>query len=81
VITLENAKPDDRVFQIITPGKDGCLGMMTPLKEQNNAFTLEFHVAKGGFVMEQITLAAFRTTAFGNTYIQTKTLNASFNHF
>jgi antitoxin component YwqK of YwqJK toxin-antitoxin module len=81
MITLENAKSDDRIFQIITPGKDGCFGMMTPLKEHNSIFTLEFYVAKGGFVMEQVTLAAFRTTAFGNTHIQTETFNASFNHF
>lgn len=81
VVTLDNPKPDDVVYQVMTPMEGRKIGAVYPLKHNGNSFLLEFNVPKGGFVMEKVTLAAYRKTGMGNTYIKTTSFNASSNNF
>ncbi len=81
VIRLEPAQEGDEVYQVMTPCEGNKIGSVIPLKKKNGSYILEFTVGKGGFVMENVTLAAYRQTPFKNTYIKTTSFNASANHF
>lgn len=81
VISLENPQPKDKVFQVMTPIDGKNMGAVMELKKVNGNFLIEFNVGPGGFVMDKITLAAYRKTAMGNTFIKTTTFNVSSNNF
>lgn len=77
-IRLENPQPDDEVLHLVNPDKPGS-GF--PLKKNGDVFALEIPVSKGSFVMEKVTIAAYRKTAFNNTFVKTKIFNAASDNF
>lgn len=81
IVTLENPKPDDQVYQVVRPDSGNSVGAVFPLKKKDGRFMLEINVPPGGFVMEKITIAAYRKTPFKNTYIKTQSFNAASNNF
>ncbi|MEO6305393.1 MAG: hypothetical protein ABIP51_19685 [Bacteroidia bacterium] len=81
IIRLENQQSNDEVYQVMRKGQGRKVGAVFPLQKNNNSFVLSFNISKNSFVMEEVTLAAFRKTAMGNTYIKTKVFNVSSNNF
>jgi len=81
VISLQNPNEDDEVYQVIQKGEGRKVGGVSPLKKVNGVFVLEFFISKNNFVMEEVTIAAYRKTKMGNTIIKTKSFNASSNNF
>jgi antitoxin component YwqK of YwqJK toxin-antitoxin module len=81
-IKLENPKPDDKVYREVGPAKNDCeFGQLFRLPEENGAYKLQFEIHKGGFVMQEVKIVAFRKTLFGNTCSEVKTFNAASNNF
>lgn len=81
-IRLEKPHSDDKVYREIGPAPNECeFGQLFLLKEENSIYKLQFEIPKGGFVMQEVKIVAFRKTAFGNTCSQTKTFNAASNNF
>lgn len=81
IIKLEGAKESDEVFYVYRPGAGEVVGDMAPIKKQGNVFVYEYQIPKGGFVMEKLTIAAYRTTGFGNVYVKTKSFNVASNNY
>ncbi len=81
IITLENPEEDDVVYRVLQVGEGQAVGSTYPLIKTNGRFVLEFDVPKGGFVMENVVLAAYRSTGFKNTYIKKTSFNISKNSF
>jgi hypothetical protein len=42
---------------------------------------MQFNIGKGGFVMEEVSIAAFRKTPLGHTVIKTTSFAAAANNF
>lgn len=81
-IRLDNPKPDDKVYREIGPAPNECeFGQLFLLKEDNGIHILQFEIPKGGFIMQEVKIVAFRKTAFGNTCSKTKIFNAASNNF
>ena len=80
-IKLENPKESDKVYYVFKPCVGNKVGDISPLKKQGDVFIYEYQIPKGGFVMEKLTIAAFRKTGFGNTYIKTKSFNVASNNY
>lgn len=80
-ITIQNPKEDDKVFQLLGGGNDKEIGITYPINKVGNHYEFQYTIAKGGFVMDKVTIAVYRTTAFKNTIIKTKTFNVSSNNF
>jgi hypothetical protein len=80
-IRLEDPQSKDEVYQIMRKGEGKSIGSVVPLKKNNGLFTLEYTIPKNGFIMEEVTIAAFRITKMGNTFIKTKSFNATSNNF
>lgn len=81
-IHLSDPQTDDEVYHLYDKGTGECLGSIARLeKTEGNSFKLQFNVPKGGFVMEQVTIAAMRKTKFGNTFIKLHHFNAASNNF
>ena len=81
LITLENPQKDDFVYRVLLAGEGHEVGSTYPILKTSRGFVLEFDVPKGGFVMETIVLAAYRSTGFKNTYIKKTSFNISKNSF
>lgn len=80
-IQLSDPKPDDEVYKIYAYEKYGLQGREKLKKTGSNNYELNFNVGKGGFVMEQITIAAYRKSILGNTFVKVHSFNASANNF
>lgn len=80
-IYLENPQPDDKVYWVFGSDAEAHSGGGFPLKKAGNVFRLEMNVPKNGFVMERVTIAAHRRTAFNNTFVKTKSFNVASNNF
>lgn len=80
-VKLERPAPGDKVYQVLTPNEGRKPGQLYPLKRDGDGFLLEFNISKNNFVMEKVTLAAYRKTGKGNTIIKTTTFNVSANNF
>jgi len=80
-VQLENPQKKDEVYQIVRKGEGRNIGAVFPLKKSNSIFTLTYTIPKNGFVMEEVTIAAYRQTKMGNTFIKTKSFNATSNNF
>jgi antitoxin component YwqK of YwqJK toxin-antitoxin module len=81
VIRLENPKPDDRVYRLFKRVDGDVIGDRIVVQKEGDSFIYKFDIPKGGFVMEEIFLAVYRKTAFGNTVIKTTQFNAASNNF
>lgn len=81
LITLENPQDDDEVYRINQEGAGHEVGSGFPLLKTEHGFVLEFDIPKHGFVMENVVLAAYRKTAFKNTFIKKTSFNVSKNSF
>ena len=80
-IRLENPEPGDKVYKLFEPPKGDVMGTLSPLPKEGDAFVYKQVVPKGGFVMEQVIIAAYRKTAMGNTVIKTQAFNVATNNF
>lgn len=81
LIRLENLKDDDEVYQVYVKDTGRVVTSYSELKRKSDYFELELYVPKGGFIMEQVKIAAYRKTAMKNTFIKTALINASANNF
>lgn len=81
MIKLENPKESDKVYQVLNPEPENDVTSIVPIQKVGSAFVYKYEIPKGSFVMEKVTIAAFRKTDFGNTVIKTQSFNVSSNHF
>lgn len=80
-VTLENPQPDDIVYEISAHDTENKISTIRRLPNNGNTHLLEYYVGKGGFVMEEVHLAAYRKTSQGNTFIKKTKFMASANNF
>jgi antitoxin component YwqK of YwqJK toxin-antitoxin module len=80
-VRLSDLGPEDEVYRVLIPGRGSDVGDIYPLTREGDTFVYRYTVSKGGFVMEEITLAVFRKTAMGNTVIKTASFNVAANNF
>ncbi len=80
--TIKMSPADDRdeVYRIFE-NNDQIIRDRISIPKKNGAFVYRYDVAKGSFVMEEVMIAVFRKTRFGNTLIKTGTFNAASNNF
>lgn len=79
-ITLSNPNNDDEVYHLYKYTGDSCVCSGNLLKKEGGAHVLEFHISKGGFVMEKVWLAAIRRSAKGNKHVKIHSFNAAGEH-
>jgi hypothetical protein len=80
-IRLENNKPTDLLYQVVGPDEGNKIGSLLPVKKVGDVFVFDYTISKGGFVMEKVTVAAFRKTNLGNTFVKTQSFNVASNNF
>lgn len=80
-IHLEDPQPGDEVYRVYGTKEDNCLGSLYPIKKVNDKYVLDFQIQKNGFILEEITIAAFRKTSYGNTFIKLHKINVASNNF
>jgi antitoxin component YwqK of YwqJK toxin-antitoxin module len=80
-IRIEGMGPEDRIYRVLRPGSGNRVGDCYSLPKEGDAFICKFNIPKGSFVMEEVTVAAYKKTAMGNTVIKTRTFNAASNNF
>jgi antitoxin component YwqK of YwqJK toxin-antitoxin module len=80
-VKLENPLPTDHVFIITDKDPESYATIVYPLQKLKDEFVLEYKLNVGGFVMENVKIAAFRTTQMGNTILKTKAITVSANNY
>lgn len=80
-IRLENPKASDKVYQVFKTGEGNNVGSIVPIEKKGDVFVFQYNIPKGGFVMEKVTIAAYRNTSFGNTFVKTQSFNVASNNF
>jgi antitoxin component YwqK of YwqJK toxin-antitoxin module len=80
-IRLQDPDPGDQVYKLFEPPKGDVMSGLSQLTKEGDAFVYKIIVPKGGFVMEQVIIAAYRKTAMGNTVIKTQAFNVASNNF
>lgn len=80
-IRFENPKASDKLYLVFKAGKGNNVGSIVPIEKKGDVFIYKYNIPKGGFVMEQVTIAAYRKTGFGNTFIKTQSFNVASNNF
>ena len=80
-ITLDSQKPNDEVWRVVEKDTGRVITKYQRLEKQGDRFVLEFGVYEGGFIMEKVRIAAYRTTGLNNVVIKTAFFNASANHY
>ena len=80
-IRLENARATDLLYQVVSPDEGNKIGSLLPIKKGGEAFVFDYTIPKGGFVMEKVTVAAFRKTNLGNTFVKMQSFNVASNNF
>jgi hypothetical protein len=84
IIKLSDPLPDDEIEVVTDTSSTGCLTTVysvTPMERDRKTFIIDYQVARGGFVMETVKLAAIRTTAMKNRFIKTKTIIVSASNY
>jgi len=81
VISFEHPQANDEVRDVLEGESLECMFTGMTWHHTENHFERDFYIYKGGFVMQKVTIAAFRKTYFGNTFIKTATFNVSATHF
>ncbi|MBL7931440.1 MAG: hypothetical protein JNL60_06045 [Bacteroidia bacterium] len=77
---MEPADPADEVYRIFE-NNGQVIHDRIPVPKKGNAFVYSYQIAKGGFIMEEVMLAVYRKTRFGNTLIKTRSFNAASDNF
>jgi antitoxin component YwqK of YwqJK toxin-antitoxin module len=83
VIQLSDPVPDDEIFVVTDTSTNNCLINVyeVSLARGKGNFVMSYNVARGGYVMETVTIAAFRTTAMKNRFIKTKKIIVSATNY
>jgi antitoxin component YwqK of YwqJK toxin-antitoxin module len=81
LIQLSDPMPDDEVFVVTDTSTSNCVTNVYQVSRGKGNFVMSYDVAPGGYVMETVTIAAFRTTAMKNRFIKTKKIIVSATNY
>jgi len=79
-IRMSPADERDEVYRIFENSGQVIKDRIS-VPKKNGVFVYRYDLAKGSFVMEEVMIAVFRKTRFGNTLIKTASFNAASNNF
>lgn len=80
-VKLSNPKQDDELRAVTDTNSTNCLTTIYKVGKIGDEFLIEYQIARGGFIMENLKIAATRTTDLGNKFVKTKTLKIAANNY
>lgn len=80
-IRMQPSDPGDKVYKIFEKPSSSVINGGIPVPKKNGAFVYTYDISKGNFVMEDVVIAVYRKTRFGNTLIKTTSFVAASNNF
>jgi|GEM_PF-1669022 len=80
-ISLQGLQAGDEVYEISPRDTGNKISTLRHLIKEGGHYVIEYYIPKGGFIMEEVHLAAYRKTGYGNIFIKKTKFMASANNF